>query len=89
MKKQIECCGIVCKTPYCPLCGTKLNQPHKLSGLLSYVSLQTEKARKKMEDAKLRSAKNATFRLENLFTKWATWEIAIIEAIDRDQLEVK
>ena len=41
------CCGVPCKTAYCPHCGNKLREPSALRSLLKYLDVRQQSATKR------------------------------------------
>ena len=59
MAEEKKCCNVVCATPHCPTCGTKINEVPPLRSLLKHLM--------KLRDSAINGKK------EKLAAKYAPW----------------
>lgn len=77
-----QCCGEDRATPFCPMCGAKIVEPHPLLGLLKHVSASRKVAEGSLETM-MRNADHYEFsakqqaRMKQKIAKWSGWEIEL------------
>ena len=93
-----KCCGVTCKTPYCPICGKFVN-PMPLVALLYHCRAVAQNKRKCADTALSRLHKRAANNgpseyqngqkryVEKLLAaaeKWESWAMALADVVEED-----
>ena len=69
-----ECCGKICVTPYCPICGSRVNPDTPLSTLLDHCRSRVKQARASLVQMEGHAMNGpGAVRQRRIVTRWQGW----------------
>jgi hypothetical protein len=69
---ELECCGVECRTTYCPHCGSQVNS-HNARTLLRHIWKTIESKKKKLEQTIEESPDGNHSRATESIDMWEAW----------------
>lgn len=91
-----DCCGEKRGTPFCPMCGKRMREPHPLAALLAHCQQQVEAMRTRIATLHERlNCEERTGKRDRIdgriagstatLEKWEGWIAALEQAIAREE----
>ena len=81
---ETECCGVECRTTYCPHCGIRAN-PHNVHTLLGHIWKTIESKEKQLGQSIAESPVGNHSRLIDSIEMWQSWSrdlMRILETVE-------